>query len=309
LHKILSPEIADHFLYFYPKTIIDIFEEKLFDHLSPEEKKKLIQQNFPVLLIYIKRISRDYQSFRLIKKLKSEFKISDKILCYIYLTVINAIKGTNLLDDFFNAILESPLAPQEIFRIILKAIGSIKKKQESKQNKSVKITENRNLNETSDDNWRDIFTAFTNAWMVKRDQEINRSKEIKRKKEIKLKLELKHLNDRIECNKCGNVLPPKSMDILIRKERVYCPNCGILNRRKYSFEARMAYLDAKIYKAKPLEVGFRGFIGDDRIRCPMCGAVERNIKKIDDKSRVLSYIIIVPMYAKKYICKKCGYEW
>lgn len=40
-----------------------------------------------------------------------------------------------------------------------------------------------------------------------------------------------HLNDKVECNKCGNVLPPKSMDNLRIWGRTYCPVCGSLNKR------------------------------------------------------------------------------
>ena len=33
------------------------------------------------------------------------------------------------------------------------------------------------------------------------------------------------------------------------------------------------------------------------------------IKDIEDKSKVLSYVGHMPMYARKHSCKKCGYEW
>ena len=48
---------------------------------------------------------------------------------------------------------------------------------------------------------------------------------------------------------------------------------------------------------------------DIRIMCPMCGAVDRDIKTIEDRSKVLTYIGHIPMYAKKNVCKKCGYEF
>ena len=40
--------------------------------------------------------------------------------------------------------------------------------------------------------------------------------------------------------------------------------------------------------------------------CPKCGATEFNA--IDDKTRPLHYISGAPIFAKKYICKKCGEE-
>ena len=44
------------------------------------------------------------------------------------------------------------------------------------------------------------------------------------------------------------------------------------------------------------------------IWCPMCGASgKKNFKLVEDKSKIMSYISIVPIYAKKHICKRCGY--
>lgn len=101
------------------------------------------------------------------------------------------------------------------------------------------------------------------------------------------------LTDLVYCIKCRIPLTPKAMDTLIMKGRVYCTYCGILNRRKYSFEAQSAYLEAK-RKNKPLDVGIGPFmfkINDVGIRCPKCSALGSG--KIGDKP----------------VCKKCGYEW
>ncbi|MHA1460444.1 MAG: hypothetical protein ACTSO8_03100 [Promethearchaeota archaeon] len=46
------------------------------------------------------------------------------------------------------------------------------------------------------------------------------------------------------------------------------------------------------------------------ISCPMCNVVgKENFNMFEDKSKVLSYIHVVPIYAKKYKCKRCGYEF
>ena len=34
-----------------------------------------------------------------------------------------------------------------------------------------------------------------------------------------------------------------------------------------------------------------------------------DIKTMEDKTKVLSYVGHIPMYAKKNVCKKCGYEF
>ncbi len=244
MQLILKPEIAEPIeVLSYPLTIIDIFDERLFDYLSLEEKQKLIQQNFPVLLIYIQGLSRFLVTLNYEKKSKSEIEISEKTLSYMYLTVIDAIKGTKLIDDFFKAIAEELYFSDRVFKAVFNAIYSIKQNQELKQNEYDGVTEKENVNKTSSDNWGKLFTVFKNTIRVRRE-------ELERNQEIRRNQELKQLTDGVECNKCGNVLPPKSMDILIRKERVYCPNCGRLVRRKFNPEARWDYLEAKSSKPK-----------------------------------------------------------
>ncbi len=46
-----------------------------------------------------------------------------------------------------------------------------------------------------------------------------------------------------------------------------------------------------------------------RTTCPKCHAVGKNIRTVDDKEMILGHYGNIPMYAKKYECKKCGYEW
>lgn len=45
--------------------------------------------------------------------------------------------------------------------------------------------------------------------------------------------------------------------------------------------------------------------------CPWCGATGRNIKKVNDKSKILRYVsynmVSMPIYANRYVCKKCGH--
>ena len=51
------------------------------------------------------------------------------------------------------------------------------------------------------------------------------------------------------------------------------------------------------------------YTSEDRLTCPSCGAVGRDIKAEEDKSKVLSYVGHTPMYAKRNVCKKCGYQF
>jgi len=84
----------------YPNPIVDIFEEKLFNYLSTEEQKDLIQNIFHGLLIIIEKFSKLYLMIR-------NPKISHETLSYIYIIILKAIKGTSLMDSFINKIKES----------------------------------------------------------------------------------------------------------------------------------------------------------------------------------------------------------
>ena len=47
----------------------------------------------------------------------------------------------------------------------------------------------------------------------------------------------------------------------------------------------------------------------DRLKCYKCGSVGKDIKVVEDKSKALSYVGNMPMYAKYHVCKKCGYQF
>ena len=50
-----------------------------------------------------------------------------------------------------------------------------------------------------------------------------------------------------------------------------------------------------------------------RLTCPLCGNTKpRHIRELDDRTRVLYFSKACDggtMYAKKYHCTDCGYEW
>lgn len=48
------------------------------------------------------------------------------------------------------------------------------------------------------------------------------------------------------------------------------------------------------------------YSSEDRLICPSCGAVGKDIKSEEDKSKILGYIGHSPMYSKINVCKKCG---
>jgi hypothetical protein len=48
--------------------------------------------------------------------------------------------------------------------------------------------------------------------------------------------------------------------------------------------------------------------GSGRRLCPNCGASGFAVKEVEDKTRIISYIP-KPIYAKKLVCTKCGFEF
>jgi chromosome segregation ATPase len=50
-------------------------------------------------------------------------------------------------------------------------------------------------------------------------------------------------------------------------------------------------------------------INGDRLVCTKCNAVGKDIKTVEDKTKPLSYIGNIPMYAKIHVCKKCGHKF
>ena len=73
--------------------------------------------------------------------------------------------------------------------------------------------------------------------------------------------------------------------------------------------AHLEEVENELGELKPPELGTGGFASEERTTCPMCGSTGSSIKQIEDKTKVLSYVGHIPMYAKKHVCKKCGYEF
>ena len=47
----------------------------------------------------------------------------------------------------------------------------------------------------------------------------------------------------------------------------------------------------------------------ERKICPECGAVGHDIKTLENRDKILDYLDHKPIYARKYICIKCGHEF
>ena len=215
LHHILRPEIAD-FPALLPHIIIDIFEERLFDYFNPKEKRQIIRKNFPILLICIKEITSrwSYKIFSITRK-KWPREISDEGLIYLYLTVFNAIRGTELINDFLKVVVKETIRDYRTLEIMAKISG---KEKESKQKYE-------DINESLS---RSLFVVWKEIYIENRNRD--------KKKIIPVPAPTQN-QDAYEkkCKYCLKVLTPKSLLILIRKSRVYCPHCGKINHQDPAF--------------------------------------------------------------------------
>jgi chromosome segregation ATPase len=63
-------------------------------------------------------------------------------------------------------------------------------------------------------------------------------------------------------------------------------------------------VETELSALKPVEP--TAHTSEDRLMCPSCGAVGKDIKTEEDKSKILGYIGHKPMYSKQNVCKKCS---
>lgn len=68
-------------------------------------------------------------------------------------------------------------------------------------------------------------------------------------------------------------------------------------------------IEAELNDLKPPEILKDTTTNGDRLICAKCGAAGKDIKTVEDKSKPLSYMGNIPMYAKYKVCKKCGNQF
>ena len=147
-----------------------------------------------------------------------------------------------------------------------------------------------------------------NTKIAPKDDEINSLKlEISdRDEEINsLKLEISDLNNKLssrdkevsELNKELSNLEELRKEILIKDKLIEEQSTTIKE------------IEAELNELKPPEILTDDPNRGDRLVCAKCGASGKDIKTIEDKSKPLSYMGNIPMYAKYKVCKKCGNQF
>lgn len=101
-------------------------------------------------------------------------------------------------------------------------------------------------------------------------------------------------------------------DLLLQKDSVIEELNKTISKKDKFIEEQTAHLEklkAKLIVLEPPEILTDDVTTEVRVKCVNCGAVGKDIKVVEDKSKILSYMGNIPMYAKKHVCKKCGFEF
>ncbi len=91
----------------------------------------------------------------------------------------------------------------------------------------------------------------------------------------------------------------KNKDTLIKNKET------IIEEQRSLYEA----LEMELKEYKGPESNADDLSAGDRLKCVKCGSVGKDIKVVEDKSKPLSYVGNMPMYAKHHMCKKCGNQF
>ena len=73
--------------------------------------------------------------------------------------------------------------------------------------------------------------------------------------------------------------------------------------------SRIEAIELELKTFKKHEILAEDTSGGERLKCIQCGAAGKDIKLVEDKTKVLSYVGNMPMYAKIRVCKKCGFQF
>ena len=124
-----------------------------------------------------------------------------------------------------------------------------------------------------------------------------------------MKQEIKELRSQLEdSNKTINVqqstLSQQEAKILEMGEEIKNKDI-IIEEQTTLYQA--AQMELKEYKGPEMIADDSS--ESDRLKCYKCGSVGKDIKVVEDKSKALSYVGNMPMYAKYHVCKKCGYQF
>jgi len=139
------------------------------------------------------------------------------------------------------------------------------------------------------------------------ENQVNGLTSSKENETVNLKSEVSNLTSKVEELTSKNEEITKSLS---EKESKVGELSKSLEEKEKAIGDQKAHLEKveiELSALKPVEP--TAYTSDDRLTCPSCGAVGKDIKSEEDKSKVLGYIGHKPMHGKINVCKKCGEQF
>ena len=139
------------------------------------------------------------------------------------------------------------------------------------------------------------------------ENQVNGLTSSKEDETVNLKSEVSNLTSKVEELTSKNEEITKSLS---EKESKLGEQSKSLEEKEKLIGEQKAHLEkveTELGALKPVEP--TAYTSDDRLTCPSCGAVGKDIKSEEDKSKILGYIGHKPYFSKVSVCKKCGQKF
>ena len=223
--KVFKNEVAERFESGYQNTIISIFDSKLLDYFTLEEKRELIRSNVAIILKCDPELLDCFsleEKKELIQENKAliyeKFKGNPSMLYHFLRSCYR--RFPSLIEDILLQILTLQNGKDIIFSIIQEDRFFIF--QFHFPRLFLKVEENEIR--------KDILDCIEKIWSLKNERH-NAPK-------IVFGDDLEKL---VDCKKCGKYLTLKPLYTLLKKEQVFCPCCGRIITQKFNPRERLVY--------------------------------------------------------------------
>ena len=232
--KVFKNEVAERFESGYQNTIISIFDSKLLDYFTLEEKRELIRSNVAIILKCDPELLDCFsleEKKELIQENKAliyeKFKGNPSMLYHFLRSCYR--RFPSLIEDILLQILTLQNGKDIIFSIIQEDRFFIF--QFHFPRLFLKVEENEIR--------KDILDCIEKIWSLKNERIQLKNERYNSPKIVLFGDDLEKL---VDCKKCGKFLNLKPLYTLLKKERVFCPNCGRIINRKFNPRERLVYL-------------------------------------------------------------------
>ena len=261
-------------LYSYPITAI--FEQRLFNYLALEDQRDIIQKSYQDLLIYIEsrfkpkfyRETLSYIYLIILKALKGTPLMDDflKRLAglppIINLQFLNAIQELKKIDKIYWTDISElfmqflSISPSMLYQFLRSCYRQFPTLIEDILLQILNLQNGKNIifSIIQEDHFFIFQYHFPRLFLKVEENEIRKeildciekiwALKLKNERHNTSKIVLfgDNLEKLVDCKKCGKFLTLKPLYTLLKKERVFCPNCGEVINQKFNPRDRLVYL-------------------------------------------------------------------